>query len=139
MSNIQLKEIQNTNDAYPLRINDKQAIAQLAALFSRNAFAPRAKIFSAVSGSQNVSHKDSVIFVDSPTGPVTLVFPQPNYWGSGRSPIFIVVGLNLGANVITLTSASGTFNGATAIPGGGGEAGAIVVSDGNTNYYGGVF
>ncbi len=132
-------ELQDFGDPIELRINDKQISQMLGAIFSRGNLALRVRRIVGGSGTYTLNEKDSVIFVDSPTTNVTLTFPQPNYWGTNRSPVFLVFGVSLGANTITLTTGTGAFNGTTALPAAGGQTGAIVFSDGSTNYYGGVF
>lgn len=110
---------------------------QLAAVYSRFNAAVNMR---AVSADTTLTYKDSLVFVDTSGGNITITLAPANSWGASKSPTITIIKTST-SNTLTVTAGSGDtlntwVNSGTLTAGSITTAGQVqLVTDGSTKYY----
>ena len=137
MAIIQHSNIADSDSSDLNRLNFEELRKQLTAVYSRQNAAVNMR---AVSADTTITYKDSMVFVDTSGGNVTITLAPANSWGTSKSPKISIIKTSE-SNTLTVAAGSGdTLNywsgGASIITGSVTTAGVLdLVSDGSTKWF----
>ena len=137
MAIIQHSNIADSDSSDLNRLNFEELRKQLTAVYSRQNAAVNMR---AVSADTTITYKDSMVFVDTSGGNVTITLAPANSWGTSKSPKISIIKTSE-SNTLTVAAGSGdTLNywsgGSSIITGSVTTAGVLdLVSDGSTKWF----